>query len=470
VGIKFRNINVVFPTEWTRGAIVQVSYWLAIVLLSYICGRFVLNLVAVVDYARLEPILVGPILQALPLTLLLYFLGVIIVSSASRMHGRVRLFTAAFFLRVVVGIVLALVFQYDDERGLHAAGIEQAYGLFSWKGGSGYYHLVNILYAIFGPNLLLPKVVNALLGSLLAFMAYDLGCWMFSDPKVGWRAFLFTAFLPPLVVFSAVNLKEIATAFLLVLILWLLLVPQRSGIWKITGAIGSTVVLYWLRGAPWAAIATAGVITYVILGETWSFTGLLRMRSWPRILLSVAVFVLFVSPFLIEPITQIVLSRLTQETYFIKRFTGSKATVMHFVDTGNPISPGNLGILFLRGLFSPSPLRFVVDYGPDTMIEATNMVVWYLLFPFAMVGFLAGRGKGGFVACGVMALGVLALTSMGIMVGSDPYRQRTAMLGLMFILAAGGLNRESSRGRRWVLCLWAFGALAFTGLWLGWRI
>lgn len=452
--------------SWHKRIPFSLRHWLIVIGLGYFAGRIAVNLVSMVDPERLVPISAESIIQSIPFTLFLYLLGIVLVLLRQTPPNRISLFTIAFSLRVIIGITLAFTFQYDDERGFHEAGIEQVYGLFSLDAGKGYYHLVNILYAIFGPNLLLPKALNAFWGSLLPFFAYDLGRQLFAS-KAGWRAFLFTAFLPPLVIFSAVNLKEIATAFLLVLTVWFLVIPRRYTD-KIVGVLISLSLLYWLRREVFTLVCTAGVIT-IILGEKVRVNQLSQLRLWLKIAFAVALFVFFLRPVLIEPITQMTLSRMTRETYFIERFAESQATAMRFVDVSSPLSLKNLGILFLRGLFSPSPLRFLFDRGLDTIIEAFNMLVWYLLVPFAIIGFLAGRRQSAILACGVIVLGVLAISTMGIMVGSDPYRHRIVMFGLLFILAAGGLKWDAFRRNRLIFYLWWLGAFVFTGLWMVFR-
>lgn len=473
MNVKLRTSSFTFPVEWPKLIHSQILYGLAIVLLGCLIGfaeiRFA-SLASAVDPARLVPVSSASVLQAIIWAMFLGFIGVTLTRGRSDIPHPIILFAIAFVLRVVTGIILSFMFQYDDEYSYHAAGMEQIYGMFSLDVGKGYYHLVNILYAAIGPNFLLPKMVNALLGSLLPFFAYDLGQRIFDDPKAGWRAFLLTAFLPPLVIYSALSLKEIATAFFLVLTLWFLVVNPRYGIWKIAGATATIGALYWLRGAPWAVITLPGVATYIVLGKNWRFSRLMQLGSWIKIVFVIALSAFFLLPFLIEPINQMVLSRLTQETYFIERFTESQATVMQFVNVSDPLALENLGILFLRGLFSPSPLRFFLDYGLDTVIEAFNMVVWYLFFPFAMVGLLDERQKGTVIACGMTALSVLAMATMGIMVGSNPYHHRISMLGLLFVLAGGGLKKEAYRRHRWIFYFWWLGAFMFTAVWLRFRI
>lgn len=452
-------------TDRHRPLFSQKGYWLCLLLIGYLSARWGIHLATLVDPERLVPVSTLSVILSIPSVLFLYLFGAMFVYYFSKLPNRIELFTVLFLLRVLVGIILALTFQYDDEVVFHTSAIkQQVYGLS--VGGGGYYNVMNMLYAAFGPNLLLPKVINAFLGSLLPFIVYDVGRQIFDDPASGKRAFWFAGFLPPLVVFSAVNLKEIATALLLVIIPWFLISAPRYAVLKIMGVATSTVVLYWLRGAPWVAVAMAGVAVHIIVPTR--FRGWLRLRLWSRVVL-IGIVAYLVWPILIKPVTHQLYSRITQEAYFIERFSGSSATVMQFIDTQNPLTFKNIFILFFRGLFSPSPLRFVFDYSLATLIEAVSMIVWYVLFPFALVGFLAERRKGATLALGMIAIGVLVLSSVGIIAGADPYRHRIAGLGLLCILAGGGLKRGVFRKYRWVSGLWWLGAFVFTGAWIGLR-
>jgi hypothetical protein len=443
-------------------------YWL-LILAVCLASSLTLVLIGLSDARRLVPISLVYILDAIPLMLLLYFSGIVVVFGFSTIPDRLGLFTIAFFLRVIVSITLALIFQYDDEYVFHVAGLEQRYKLFSRDASWGYYKLVGMLYTLFSPNLLLPKLVNSFLGSLLPFFAYELGQKIFNSRKSARYIFLLNAFLPPLVIFSSVNLKEIGTAFLMLLILWFLVIPHKLLILKIIGITVSISTLYWLRGAPWAAISLAGVVTYITLGEVWHIRYLVNFRFLLKLIIA-GTLIFFALSSLVESSYERALSRLTRETYYIERFSDSSATIMQFVDVSNPLSPKNLVILFLRGLYTPFPFRFLVDYSLSTIIEAFVMIVWYVLFPFAVIGFLTERHKGVVIACGIVVLGILAMSTIGLMVGSDPYRHRVTIMGLLFILAGGGFTREVIQKNRWVFYLWWSGALLFIVSWIMFRM
>ncbi len=410
--------------------------------------------------SRMVPIAGGDVLGAAPLALLLYILGCVIVTRF-RIPQALGWYTVFFAGRVFLSILLSLVFQFDDEREFHRAGTEQVYGIISFAGGRGYYNLVNALYLVFGANILLPKIVNSFLGSLLPYLAFDAARWMFGEPRAGWRAFLLVGGLPPLVIFSALNLKEIATGFLLVLLVWILAKPKGGHSRKLVEAGVCIWVLYWIRGAPWAVLGAMGVIIHYILNS--------ELRLFYKVGLVVIPSSLLVFSFLREA-QQLVWSRTTQEQYYIDRFSRSEAVVSRFLNLESPLSVRNLAVLFLRGIYAPSPLRFVLDYGVDTQIEGINMLVLYVLFPLAVMGLLGYGWRGGVIACSSIAAGVWIIATMGVIVGSDPYRHKMVATGLLAILAAGGFRKNILRRFQLVIWVWIVGAAGFTVLWLTLRL
>ena len=439
--------------------------WLAIVFVGCLAGVTAVFMVSSVDLNNMIPLSFVSVLEAIPLMLFLYFIGMAIVAYISRIPGRFALFTLAFVLRVIVSVVLAQLYQYDDEVQFHFTGIEQRHADSSWAPGVGYYWLISTLYSLFGSNLLLPKLVNSLWGSLLPFFVYGLAERLFNSSSVAWRAFLFAAFLPPLVMFSSVNLKEILTALLLVLTLWFLIVPRRPVMQKMLGVFVTLVTLYWLRGLPWVTVALSGPVVYFLFGNM----GRLRTSraKWIAGAVFTGVVLVVVSPYLFERVRGSLLSRTTKETYYVNRFANSSATVTGFLNRSDPLSPKNFGVLFVRGLYSPPLLR--IFSGPlhlGGVIEALNMTVWYFLFPFAVVGVLIGRREFTVLACAVTAFCVLTMATAGEIAGSDPYRHRMTMMGLFSIFSAGGVVNGTLRCKRVVVSLWWTGAFLFSMLWL----
>jgi hypothetical protein len=443
----------------TKGKVAAIFISLLTV---YVTARYAFHITSLINPDRLVSFTIQDVIYATLLVIILSFFGTILVSRF-RIRQAIGWFLAFFTLRIFASLVLAMVFQYDDERAFHYAGIEQVYGIASLGGGKAYYHLVNILYLILGPNILLPKMVNAFLGSLLPFFAFDVAYWLFNDSKARRRAFLLTGLLPPFVIFSAVNLKEMAACLLFVWIGWILANPKTADLQKLMGSAVIIFLLYLLRGAIWTIIGILGIIVYFILRAQWRSSSLVK-----TIMVVALIGWFFVFP-LSKQIQQMVWSRTTQEEYSIKRFLESEASVMRYLDVENLFSPKNLVVLSLRGLFSPSPLRFLMSYGIDTHLEALNMLVWYILFPMAIMGILAYRRRAA-IACALMGISILMIATTGIMVGSDPYRHRMVAMGLIAILAVGGFKKEIMHRFRWVIWLWILGAVSFTGMWLTLKI
>jgi hypothetical protein len=450
----------------SKAFVIQSATRLTTVFIGCLASYIAFVVISSVDFDHLIPVDMKLVLESLPFMFLVYFIGLATVACLSGIPDRLTLFTFAFFLRAAISIALSLVFQYDDELAFHYAGIEHRHLESPWSSSGGYYWIVSNLYHIFGANLLLPKFVNSFWGSLLPFLAYDIGQRLFNNYRVARRAFLFAAFLPPLVVYSAVNLKEILTAFLLVLTLWFLIIPHRSIVQRALGVFIGVVMMYWVRGAPWAAQALIAPVAYLLFGNILRIRGV-SGSNWILSVVFLGVLMFVTSPFVFRTIEETMLSRTTEESYYVQSFADSSATVSEFVDSSNPLSAKNCLVLFVRGLYSPPLLRVLFgQFHVDLIIEGVNMMVWYVLTPFAITSVVARRYEAPIITCGLTVLAVLVMATAGTMVGADPYRHRMTMMGLFSILAAGGFETEQLHGRRWVFYLWWTGAVLFSIAWL----
>ena len=148
--------------------------WLGIILAGFLASGIGIHLVSLRDSEQVVPIQIGDIVGTVGLMSLLYACGGLLVVSLWRIPDRLGFFTVFFMLRVVMALLLTELFMYDDERVFHIIGLRQIDGLLSSDFGRGYDHIVNVLYTMFGPNILLPKMVNVFLGSLLPFFTYDI--------------------------------------------------------------------------------------------------------------------------------------------------------------------------------------------------------------------------------------------------------------------------------------------------------
>jgi hypothetical protein len=256
-----------------------------------------------------------------------------------------------------------------------------------------------------------------------------------------------------------------------VIAVWFITAGRNKVLLEIGGCALATAGLYLLRGAYWAVVPLAGLVVSLLLGESWRLREM-ATAQWMGKSLLVFLGLIIIGPAVLKPITGTIEERLSPQSYYTERFAGSSAAVMQVVDASNSLSASNVAILFVRGLYTPSPLRFIFDYGigVGTLIEASVGLVWYLTFPFAVAGFIAERHKSAVLACGVMMVIVLILSGVSVMFGSNPYRHRMAAMGLVFVLGGVGWQNEIRKAYRWVFHLWWAGAIIFTLSWFVFRV
>jgi 4-amino-4-deoxy-L-arabinose transferase-like glycosyltransferase len=143
-----------------------------------------------------------------------------------------RLVWRAFLIRAALAITLhfaglSVWFAPDEET---YAGDGQRLAAY-WQGdtlvapfqgttrqATAYFYLNALSLAAFGSVLPL-KILNALIGALACRVAYLLACSLFS-PTVARRTALFVAFLPSLILWSSLNIRDVWLVYLILLISW----------------------------------------------------------------------------------------------------------------------------------------------------------------------------------------------------------------------------------------------------------
>jgi hypothetical protein len=142
-----------------------------------------------------------------------------------------RVLLAAFGLRLVVATVFGLVptfrIFHDDAEGYEMIGMALAN---SWKGSGpplpiridlgnyGYHYVNGFIYLLFGSFRGAASYFNSLLGTINVLLIYQLARRFF-HMVVARRAALLVAFVPSLILWNSVALKDTVTTFLIVLTL-----------------------------------------------------------------------------------------------------------------------------------------------------------------------------------------------------------------------------------------------------------
>ena len=408
------------------------------------------------------------LLRALPFMALLYLIGALSVLFLFSIENRLYWFTTSFVLRILVGCIVLFIYQPDDEIHFHQLAVDQRYPLFSWSPGRGYLHIVNILYFVFGPSILLPKLLSVFCGSLLPFCVYDVVGEAYESQKARWYGFLLAIFLPPLLIFSSLGLKEILTASLLVLLLWFLVRFNKAAT-KITGIMACCLLLLWIRGAAWVFIGVVGIVVYLFLASQKNFDFFGGVGRALRITIGV-IMVLGIWLIFSDPISHRLKDGLNPGGSYLTSFNKSQATIMQFIDKTSPMDPKNLFVLTIRGLFSPSPFRFIFDFNVSAIIETFSMTCYYILLPLALIGGLVARENAVVVSCATMTLMILVVSGGAVLVGSDPYRHKIPMVALLTILASGGITLATANPYRWIVYSCGFTFLVFSTVWASYRI
>ncbi len=384
-----------------------------------------------------------------------YFLGILACIFRHSPEDRFILFSLGFAIRIVVGLMLAYTYQAQDEGILHLKAQQLIYTRGTTLAGpDGYATVLAVLYSIFGPNLLIPKIVNSLLGAILPFLLYDVTRRLSPGTKAARRVLHFCMFLPPLLLYSGMNLKELPSAFLLGLTIWGLLVPRwRFGV-RIAFALLVSVVTYYFRGA-WALFPLLATVVYAVLGSSDSYQ-LRRKLSICRVF-NVA-FLVLVLLFPLGPVIQGALSHINYRLFIgayaefgtLRNAEGS--VTRSLLDIERPWSARNLAVQILRAPFSPSPMAVLFDPSPQTFIDSLNAFTQYLLIPFALTALLAGWRHGELLMLALLQIAMLVTIGLSLMLGLTLQRHSVPQFVILYILASIGTG--TTRGRGWIFLGW----------------
>ena len=142
------------------------------------------------------------------------------------------LFVRAFLLRAAAAIAIHYAVSEDlfapDQRTYHGVAAQLAAW---WSGESlfyppmllqpgprGYFYIVAVVYYVLGPERLLPKLLNALIGAWTVPVAHDLALRVTGNAAVAYRTAQYTTFFPSLILWSALNIRDVWVILLILLL------------------------------------------------------------------------------------------------------------------------------------------------------------------------------------------------------------------------------------------------------------
>jgi hypothetical protein len=193
---------------------------------------------------------------------------------------RVRqLFWMALALRVAVALTIHVwlseglfapdQYTYDSGGRMLASRWSQDLPLPpSWterSGPKGYFYIVGLLYYFFGPYAIVPKLVNSVVGALTIPVVYDLAIRMGGSASAALRAAAYAAWFPSLVLWSALNIRDV---WIILLILFIcrqaLILQDRFSPLSLLLLGGALLALVQFRAYVLFAVAGPVVLSFVV--------------------------------------------------------------------------------------------------------------------------------------------------------------------------------------------------------------
>jgi hypothetical protein len=390
------------------------------------------------------------LIGAIPIALLAFVIGCIVVSGCTGIAASERLvvFVLLLSLEFILSVFTALFFHLDDEQWLHQWAVEMVQdGIQRWD----YSALLAGFYSVFGANLMLGKVINALVTALLPFLVFGIARSLFSD---GWAArgsFYWCCCNVALLMYGAFSLKESLTAFLLTAACWGVAFSKEETLVGWFVALGATLALA-LRPI------FAGILILAILVYCFSPGNIPRYAGTRWLILGS---ILLISIFLADFIGPAVYTRVFQD--YLEKLQEQRTFAGQIFTSTNALAPSNLLIAALGGVYAPPPVRLLMGVG--NFMETITMVTWYVVLPFSVLGCLRSSQIALRNALAVTVIVGSLVTSASLLFAGVPDRHRMPLFPLLCVMAGNG---RPTRGQvRWFYGWW-LSIIAFNILY--WRL
>lgn len=321
-------------------------------------------------------------------------------------------------------------------------------------GKHGYVYWIGYFYYLFGFSPWAVKLINCLLGALTAVLVFWVGQRCFSTRPARWAGIL-TAFFPSLILWSTTNLKDIPLTFFTLLILFL-----YSRWTQTIGAKSRLALFLLLLGALRIHMTFRSVELSFLLAGTLLAAHLLPrfLRSRPATALAALSTLLLAGVALsfLEPVGYRIRQALMQPFNWHIGFTttpGSSYTFLpaQFYQEGYRwewVETGRMNLAILMGM-GQAVLHYLFEPFPWKMSNAfqwfsyPQMIAWYALFPFAVVGILQGLRKRrentlALILTTIIFTGISSLANGNT---GTVFRLRDMVTPLFLILGCAGLHR-----------------------------
>jgi 4-amino-4-deoxy-L-arabinose transferase-like glycosyltransferase len=313
-------------------------------------------------------------------------------------------------------------------------------------GMNGMYYWVAAIYTVFGRSEVLASAIQSAITSLIPVLAYKITLLVYESIRAARCAALLTAFLPSMVIWSSLLLKDAPVAFLACLTVYCSLKVQiQLKLQYLVPGFLALLLIFPLRGYVFYFLLLAMIGTLLIshFGRSANL-GVFLARIGVLVAILAALFALDFDRIAKQQLNTNLLEMVQRSRMDLAR------TAQSGFDRNSDVSRLSSAIAYLpKGiaflLFSPFPWQ---AGSPRAMLALPETLLWYGLFPFCLAG-MFHTARHHLREALIIFLFVIQLTCFyGIFIGNvgTAHRQRTQVSVFYLIFTAVGFT--SWRNRR----------------------
>lgn len=313
------------------------------------------------------------------------------------------------------------------------------YDRLSTVGQNGMYYWIAILYTIVGHSQSVATAIQDVIVSFTPILTYKISHMLYGSRKAARFAALFVAYLPSMVIWSSLLLKDPLIILLLcVTVLSMLKIQKGLKYRYILLATAAMLPILAIRIYVFYFILFAVVGTYLMsrFGGRGGFAGY-AARLAGLIIVGVTLFSLGFDKIAQEQFSVNLLEKIQSSRIDLARaaYSGfaSEAKVNTIRDAAAFLP---IGITYL--LFAPFPWQ---GGGFRLMLALPEQLLWYCLFPYFLIGIVYTIRKHMRAALIIFFFVVQLTCFYGIFVGNvgTAHRQRTQVFAFYLIFTAAGM-------------------------------
>jgi hypothetical protein len=302
----------------------------------------------------------------------------------------------------------------------------------------GYFNFVALQFYLFGPALIVPRVLNSLAGALIVFYGVSLVSRIFGAAEAR-IAGVWTAVFPSLMLWSAVNLRDIWLALsVLAIVFHAFILRDRFSALSLMAIIGNLLWIHFNREYLVFIMIVACIAIFVLARSTNAFRDVAV-----AVVLAGVLLVLYQSMGLgREGIEWLDLDRIAEQRERLARSDVGRSGYLGDIDVSSPIALVAAGpVLLVYFLFSPFPWQMTVA---RRLVIAPEMLFWYWLTPFVFFAFrhaIQARRSRQFALFMTLAVVTVAFAMPSANMGLA-YRYRAQIVPMYLAFAAAGFVRR----------------------------